>query len=837
MIAQLFKLFVLHYLVMGITTFTKVKKRLSRIGRKEVTELVIAHLKSIFKIDLNPVLGEEVKIPSIQSVLREGKTTNGKFFRKEPEWVDFDNGFVVERKEVDYIIDKLDEYNLQMVLGEPASGKSVILKNIGFKLADNYDVYIVELKKHAIDDVKEFFGEILKCDNRKVVFIVDDAHLCISECERLISNFRSSELKAKLIIGSRETEEIKGKNPKECSEFEKLSKTHIYPKEVTEKMIECFLRKKHDLGDERIKRVSRNLKKYKNDLWYLSWALMAYKTDKDSVDDVEIYDKIRDNIRDIRANKDEEPINAEDVFLALSVFYRFEIPVEKYFLVDELGIDEKIINQLVGLSEIVESENIGRSRMLSLNHSSIAKLYFKTYNAYPDLGRNVKKKIRDKNKDDLEYCLFYKYLMNTNPTNVIDVVIGLGWDWIDEKRGIWLIKKLVADDEIQKSIESGIKKEEDIGKIGYCIRDIGNVNKEQASKIIRNMNIDDLSVKIEKEKGILNIGYFLRNIAYANKEAASKIIRNIDVDDLSVKIEKEGNIEEIGRAVSNIARASEKTVLKLIGTVREKIEKEKNIIQMGRCVNYIAWTSEKAALKLIDTVREKIEKEKNIIYIGMCVSHIARANEKVALKLIDTVREKIEKGDDISNIGWCVSDIARANEKVALKLVDTVREKIEKEEDIGKIADCVFGIVRGRQEIAQELVDAVCEKIEKEEDVEKIMFCIELIENGSVKVALNIIRNMDIELFSEKIEKEEDVKKIGCCVECITHANKEIGLEVIRNMNIELLSEKIEKEEDVEKIDVCVSYIADTNKNAAVKIINGLKNPVLRKELIDHINR
>src|SRR5659263_144984 len=79
--------------------------------------------------------------PSIQSVLRKGETTEGDFFKKEPEWVDYEQGFIVERKEVDEIIKKLENNKVQLVLGAPASGKSIILKKVGKLANDGKKVY------------------------------------------------------------------------------------------------------------------------------------------------------------------------------------------------------------------------------------------------------------------------------------------------------------------------------------------------------------------------------------------------------------------------------------------------------------------------------------------------------------------------------------------------------------------------------------------------------------------------------------------------------------------------------------------------------------------------
>jgi hypothetical protein len=451
-------------------------------------------IKGLIRSLIEIQIGGEINIPTIQSVLRKEETTEGDFFKKEPEWIDFEEGFVVERKEVDEIIKKLENDNIQLVLGEPASGKSIILKNIGFKLAkENKDVYTVELKRHSRYEVKRYFNDIPEIKNEKAVFIVDDAHLLFAECERLVREFKNRELKAKLVIGSRPTREIRGEHPKEASEFEYLSKTDIHAEDVTEAIIRGFLRREDHFSDERIKTVSENLEEYKKDLWHLSWALKAYNPEKDSVEEEEICEKIRDSIRKIKVGKDETGgdvfLNAEDVFLPLSVFYRFEIPVARNFLEEQLELEEDKINELMELSEIIETEEIGRNRMLSLIHSSIAELYFRAYQAYPSLGERSKEEIlKQKDEDLLQYCLFYKYMTSTDPRNAIDVVIQLGGDCFMEKGGRTLLEQLIEDDKIQKSIKKGIVKEENIGKIGWCVEGIAAASKKIAQEITNRLN-------------------------------------------------------------------------------------------------------------------------------------------------------------------------------------------------------------------------------------------------------------------------------------------------------------------------------------------------------------
>jgi len=592
----------------------------------------------------------EISVPTIQSVLRKGETFEGDFFKKEPEWIDFEEGFVIERKEIDEIIKKLENDSIQLVLGEPASGKSVILKNIGFKLAnEGKDVYVVELKKHSRGESKRYFDDVLNLNDEKAVFIVDDAYLWLADCERLVKDFKNRKSKAKLIIGSRPTGEIRGEHPKEASEFEYLSKTDIHAEDVTEEMVRRFLKRKYGFRNERIERVSKNLERYKKDLWHLSWALKAYNPKKDSVEEKEIYEKIRDSIREIKLGKDESGkdkfLNVEDIFLPLSVFYRFEIPIERRFLEEQTGIEENITNQLIAISEITEMEERGKRRTLSLIHSSISELYFKTYQSYPDLGENVKK-IFQGDGGDIEYRMFCQY-MKLAPTNSLDAVTHLGEDWHDTKGGHTLLNKLIEDIKVKNSLKKSIAKERDIEKIELCVRRIAEASEGVALKLV-----DAVFSRIEKEEDIEKIGSCVRRVAWTNKEVGFKLANCIDIDILLVKIEIENDIEKIALCMEDIAGASQEAGSKLGNSIGEvlssKIAKEEDLGKIGRCIKYISWASEEVGLELtnlidIDILTPKVEKGKNIQRIASCVNNIAWANEKVAQEIVNRLNPKLRE--------------------------------------------------------------------------------------------------------------------------------------------------------------------------------------------------
>ena len=801
----------------------------------------------------HPITKEPVYIPTIQSVLRKEETPEGDFFKKEPEWVDYEQGFIVERKEVNEIINSLENDKIQLVLGKPASGKSTILKNVGYKLAnEDKKVYVIELKKHQRDEVKLLLDYIPKIDDNEPIFIVDDAHLDLSDCERLIRNFKRSG-KGKLIIGSRETKEITEEHPKEGAEYELLSELsetcmHVQAEGITEEMIRTFLENQYHFDEDKIKSVSSNLIKYKNDLWLLSWALKTYNKDKESVDIDEIYEKIVVSIKKIKVGKNKESINAEDVFLPLSIFYRYEIPIQRYFLEEQLDIKEEALNRLIGLQEIVETKDT----MLSLHHSSIAELYLGAYLNKSHLGRGIKKKILNgKNEKELEFCLFYRYLIKSDSRNVVDAIIYLGSDLEDKKGGKTLLKNLSEREKIQKSIEIGIEREDNIGKIGKCLFVITRASGKIASYLVETIDINGLSAKMEKEldalmngtclagisiaskesgmklisivvskidkeEDIEKIGSCVSSIAFVSQEVALKLVEKINIDYLSLKIYNEEDVEKVSWCVTHIARVSKEVALKLVDSISSKRYQEEDIGKVGSCVAIIARISKEVALKLVDSVSSKIDEEKDIVKVGLCVFIIAGASQEVALKLVDSVSSKIYQEADIGKVGSCVFIIAGASQEVALKLVDSVSSKIDKEADIGKVGSCVFYIARASQEVALKLVDSVSSKIDKEADIGKVGSCVFYIARASQEVALKLVDNV-----SSKIDKEEDIEKVGSCVFYIARASQEVALKLVDNV-----SSKIDKEEDIEKVGWCVSNIATASQEVALKLVDSVSSKI-----------
>ena len=288
--------------------------------------------------------------------------------------------YVVKREEVDEIIDKVKNSNEDIIIikGKPASGKSVVLRSIGYRLInDGFTVYYIQLKFFQSVEVLEF-NKI-----RRGIVIVDDAHLNIELTEKLIRN-KSKEIK--LIIGTRD---IKNYKPDSEAHFPELLKSAITIQAVdaAKKIIDKFNEIHNNILDKSVK--NEIFKKSGNNLWILAWRLKAYEEYRELSTE-----KFKETVKNyisglIKTNTIGELTGA--IFI-LSIFYKYEIPLRKPFVKNFTS--EYIINGLIRKNEIVQTTLKGKD-YLSLHHSEIAKVYFETFKYFADFGYFAKKEIKE----------------------------------------------------------------------------------------------------------------------------------------------------------------------------------------------------------------------------------------------------------------------------------------------------------------------------------------------------------------------------------------------------------------------------------------------------------
>jgi hypothetical protein len=616
-----------------LMTIEEIRVRLSEVDGKSYRIEKIEGQLVIIR-NFNIVYWEPPTAPvgvlTIEDLLWEGDRTkdNAMFFRSSgPQWIDFEEGFVHIREEVNEIITRYESERILLIKGKPASGKSVVLRSVGYQLAkEGKKVFVVELnvRTPGIQNVKNFVDRVLKfCDSTLYLFI-DDAHLDTAFANDVLREIKN----LNILISTRDVEEqLGGQRLGELEEYSKRG-IEIKAEHVGDRIISLFLRKHTKKVTPRIK---EKLNEYKKNLWFLARALDTFR-DEDfrSVDKNKILEKVAKWMTTGLARDypqyENHLRNASNTFLPLSVLYRHEIPVNQTF-VQLLGSTVGEINALVSINEIVRVMDKKRV-MLSLHHSSLADLYFDAFEQYGFLGERIKKNVPDWRQTGL----FGFYIQKLHAV-ACDVITGLsGWtlnfiaDLVDARR-----------DEIRQGIES----EKEIWKIGGCFEVIASASEEVAGELAGQLSIENLAKKIEEEEDVGNISGCFRGIADADEEVARKLAGQLSIENLAKKIEKEEDVGKISWCVRGIAYASEEVAVKLVSVVAGKM-KERDFEEIGWCVGGIAYASEQVAKNLVgeldvEIMKREIGGEKDIGKIGSFVQNIALASKEVAQQLMDSL--------------------------------------------------------------------------------------------------------------------------------------------------------------------------------------------------------
>ena len=160
----------------------------------------------------------------------------------------FDDIGNLAKKETKEIIDGLNKYPHHLIVGNPASGKTVLLKEIGRVLEeDDYNVFVLELK---LDDMEKYEEDILKLKEVSSVVLIDDAHLQWNECNSLLKKIKNE---IKIIITTRPFLEA---SPTVTTPIKMLdtpdTKTEIKAEDVAEGIIKRYLKKEFKFSNKKI---------------------------------------------------------------------------------------------------------------------------------------------------------------------------------------------------------------------------------------------------------------------------------------------------------------------------------------------------------------------------------------------------------------------------------------------------------------------------------------------------------------------------------------------------------------------------------------------------------
>jgi hypothetical protein len=398
------------------------------------------------------------------------------FFREEGFlWSDFKDGIVTKRKETTEILERLKTENSLIIIGDQASGKSNILRNIGYELVNNGCI-VFFINADSLD-VNLALADIKNWDMSNVVVIIDDVHRNITMTSDFLNRVYSNNIRVILSSRPANFNILKEKSGQRLSGI-------LYKRievKATEETIQDIVLKyvytttgNLEVSSEVIKEI---IQKCGTDLWLLTYLLLAWNPKKISVEDIKKIDILREvyesRISHLKINDKNSLVAMETV----CVLYQFEIPCSETYLI-EMGLNKAT------LELVSEGFLIKKGTYYYLHHASVAKIYLDTLEHYhlvndsTNLSIIILSSYLEKNKQD-QSEVFYR--LSIFPKS------------IEKKETI--LKEMFQQLRIEDII-SQVKQEESLEKIGFFFQSLASIDKNYAKEILRSFSSEELLEKL-----------------------------------------------------------------------------------------------------------------------------------------------------------------------------------------------------------------------------------------------------------------------------------------------------------------------------------------------------
>jgi len=420
-------------------------------------------------------------------------------------WKDFEDRLVAYREEVDEILKSLKDERFCFLSGPQASGKSVILRSVGYQLIlRGYIVFAIEDVERF--DIEKTLSNLRNWNLPNVVLMIDDVHRNPKICADFLG--RVNNLNIRVLISSRPL------NPLAFREGEGAKLLDIYQRRIEVKvspnLIARMIRKYCYSQGVKIKidkeDVNSVIDKCGIDLWLVTYLLSSWDPKKGSLKKVaieNIYQKIYET-RIVLWNMLGRETST--VMQLVSALYQYEIPVVERYL------DKRDLTS-VALKLAGEGCLIKRGRHYYLHHPSVARIYLQAFSYYGFIGNLL--------EYSSKVLISYLEECRDDRARVLYKLTTLPFRLYEEQKEI--IENLVARIDFNGLI-SQVDAETDIEKNGHFLKYISQIDIEFAKRVLHGTNADNLKKTFYRELSIRKQRGFISDVSMVEKEYAETIM-------------------------------------------------------------------------------------------------------------------------------------------------------------------------------------------------------------------------------------------------------------------------------------------------------------------------
>jgi hypothetical protein len=531
-----------------------------------------------------------ILLPMAQQVLDASWTTAAFFRDGDPKLIDFRNGYIFPRPELTTLRGALHKGRFAHIQGPPSSGKTVIALNLAYeKTGDKRIALYFDRPALLTDDLFKFLsspGSERYIDKQGAVFVVDDVHLDTVRASRLFSLVFAQYAKLSLVFVSRPLHandvEIDSEGFFNFSRY--MPVIDVRAETIIEPLANFFSHKRfnHAIAPPILKAFTEECG---NDLLLLGRYLREW--DGSSLVHLpEIRRKVFHTVQqDLESLRRFAP-DAITVLLVVSMFYRYEVAVERTFLEHDIKVD---ISNLIKRGDLKEQNGF-----ILLYHSSLAKLYTNVCRSllmpeYAELSSRFSL---------LPSSLFSAYV-RSRPRNVCEMIIGV-------RKTREILPSILRQTDLHNDLRSGLEKEQDARLLGWAMILIDAADHRQAWRVLESFKFNAACLDLVSTATPTEVALFLLNVAKLSLSKGAEYIRCVPESTMARCLESMP-LKTAAATLSHIRRFSEpysETVANLLdpGAICQQFLREDNLEDLRIGLHRIAWLlRDRVCIKVSET--------------------------------------------------------------------------------------------------------------------------------------------------------------------------------------------------------------------------------------------
>ena len=586
------------------------------IPRKDKNSSRIGYYLSILDTQANTYLPSSrvAKLVSLQglvllqssdNVLRINCPPDPDWFRS-PVASDIADNRVYRFKVIDDLKQKLSEKSALLIEGEPATGKTVIVRYLMYELwkEGHSDVYYLDIAQARHFREEDLTKEVM---NVTGLIIIENTHLRPHAIYRLIDRFRDSP--GRQFLCTTRPQQIRYTND---GTLVRPSVFTLEPFSEIEDLI-AFLCLHPNMPQGINMKRHRLVRTCDGDYWLLTRALLGCAKRNGIGDPTSwISDAVKHKLTSYEVYDETEP---DDYFLefpkllvALSPLYQFEIPTAEGFLINRLNIRKPVLAALLKRGEITQEGDLLGNRFYGLPHSSLAKAYWNN-------GRKYVEQSELRTSEDF----IYHYVVSSMPnamealvqaeeriqntvfsrlnqnSTIIDVIrnessLTFISEWAKNP-----IREPQLTSELTDILVDKITQSNEIAYIFETITGIWDRDASTGLELWNRLNTVNLANNLFHAQGmdLPHICGFLISLTNNNRDIAKDFTKQLDLTQLTCLLQNEPEITSVCFCIYSICYAnstkSEQLLIKLKKYIRDRLNETGDMGALSFSLGQLMW--------------------------------------------------------------------------------------------------------------------------------------------------------------------------------------------------------------------------------------------------------